>query len=348
MNKSSLLDIIEPHPNSTILIYDVHASESGALAILDDLYMQIRNYSDKSIKWVFVVSTPKYASTANIIIHRYPWVKKNWGYRLYFDNVTTKKILKEYKPDKVFSLQNKGIGFYKGPQYVYLHLPFILTDHKFHIKKDGMKLWLYQNVLSKSIFASLRKADKTIVQTHWMKETLIEKAKVSADRIVIDAPDISMNSIGTFEDTLENRRRFFYPATAFTYKNHLTLLKGIKYAVDYGLKDYELFLTIKADESTYTQNLSDYVKENHLNVIFNGPMPREEVFKRYTNSILVFPSYVESFGLPLLEARMSNTPIIAADCPFTREILNGYEKVTYFPEMAYEILGEILEASQQL
>lgn len=342
MGNSSLLDIVEPKPNSTILIYDVHASESGALAILNDLYAQIRDYPDKSIKWIFAVSTPEYIETDNIAVLRYPWVKRNWGYRLKFDHYTTRKILNTYKPDKVFSLQNKGIPFYRGLQYVYLHLPFVLTDHRFHIRKDGKKLWLYQNVLSKSIFASLRKVEKTIVQTQWMKQALAEKAGVQADRIVIDVPDISTNNIGSYEDKPENKRRFFYPATAFTYKNHMVLLKALNYAVENGLREYELFLTIKADENGYTRQLAEYAEARNLNVIFNGPIPREEVFRHYTNSVLVFPSYVESFGLPLLEARMTGTPIIAADCPFSREILNGYDKAAFFGEMDVETMGKLL------
>ena len=32
----SLIGLVNPKPNSTVMIYDVHASESGALAILDD------------------------------------------------------------------------------------------------------------------------------------------------------------------------------------------------------------------------------------------------------------------------------------------------------------------------
>lgn len=81
-------------------------------------------------------------------------------------------------------------------------------------------------MLSKSIFASLRKADKTIVQTQWIMATLVDKAWVKAERIAIDAPDITMNNIGTFEYTQSNRRIFFYPATAFTYKNHMSYSEG--------------------------------------------------------------------------------------------------------------------------
>ena len=45
-NDKSLIEIVNPKPNSTVMIYDVHASESGALAILDDFYRQIRTHID--------------------------------------------------------------------------------------------------------------------------------------------------------------------------------------------------------------------------------------------------------------------------------------------------------------
>lgn len=340
----SLIGLVNPKPNSTVMIYDVHASESGALAILDDLYKQIRNYSDKSVKWVFIVSTPEYEKTKEITVRRFPWVKRNWGYRYYFDTVTTRKLLKEFKPDKVFSLQNKGIDFYKKEQLVYLHLPFILTNHKFDIKVDGKKLWAYQNIISKSIFKSLRKVDMTIVQTEWMKKALAKKAGVNADKIVVQQPDIKYNDIKDFIDCAENRKRIFYPATAFTYKNHSTLLKALNYATEKGLKDYEVIFTIRPDENAYTQNLYKYAMEHNLNVKFNGPIPREKVFEMYARSILVFPSYVESFGLPLLEAKLSGTYIIASDTPFCHEILDGYDKVEFFEELDYKKLGDMIQA----
>lgn len=338
----SLIGLVNPQPNSTIMIYDVHASESGALAILDDLYKQIRSYSDKSVKWVFVVSTPEYEETKEITVRRFPWVKKNWGYRYYFDTVTTRKLLKEFEPDKVFSLQNKGIDFYKKEQLVYLHLPFILTDHKFDMKVDGKKLWAYQYVISKSIFKSLRKVDTTIVQTRWMKEALVRKAGVNADKIVIQQPDIMCNSIKSYVDCPDNRKRIFYPATAFTYKNHMTLLKALNYAIQKGLREYEVIFTIRPDENGYTQKLHEYATRNNLKVNFNGPVPRERVFEMYARSILVFPSYVESFGLPLLEAKLSGTYIIASDTPFCHEILDGYDKAKFFKELDYRALGDLI------
>lgn len=344
MSKKSLINIINPSPNSTILIYDVHASESGALAILNDLYNQILEYNDNSVKWVFIVSTPKYKETSNIIVRRFPWIKKNWVCRYYFDKITTRFILKKFKPDKVFSLQNEGISFFRKEQIVYLHLPFILTNHVFSWKEDGKILWLYQNVISKIIFKSLQKVNYTIVQTKWMKDALVKKGGIDKDKIIILQPDISSNNIKRYKDSASNRKSFFYPATAFTYKNHITLLKAIKYAQEKGLDDYQVRFTIKADENKYTQNLFAYTKKYHLNVIFGGPISREEVFEKYASSILLFPSYVESFGLPLLEARMTGAYVIASDTPYSREILSGYDKAAFFCEMDYKAMGnEILK-----
>ena len=340
---ANLVDLVAPKAKSTVLIYDVHASESGALAILDDLYRQINDYQDKSVRWIFAVSTPDYKTSENIIVNRFPWVKKNWGYRLYFDNITTRKILKKYKPDIVFSLQNKGIDYFHGMQLVYLHLPFVLTDHQFRLRTDGMKLWLYQNVISKSIFKSLRKVDMTIVQTQWMKESLIEKAHIKKENIVVQQPDISCNEIGKYIDTPENRKRLFYPATAFTYKNHMTLLKSLKIIQELGLSGFELILTINENENKYTKDLYDYARMYSLNVSFLGPIPRKKVFELYTKSVLVFPSYVESFGLPLLEAKMTGAPVIASDCAFSREILRDYSKASYFVPNNEVELAELIK-----
>ena len=336
----SLIEIVNPQPCSTVMIYDVHASESGALAILDDFYRQIKTYFDKSIKWIFIVSTPYYEETENIVVRRFPWVKKNWGYRYYFDTVITKMLLREFNPDKVFSLQNKGIPFYHKEQIVYLHLPFVLTDYAFKIRTDGKKLWLYQHIISRSIFCSLRKVDYIIVQTHWMKDALVKKAGISKERIIIQEPDITTNNIGEYVDTATSRRTFFYPATAFSYKNHMTLLKALSYSQKAGLCDYSLTLTIQSDENPLARELTTYATKNRLNVLFVGQMPREKVFEMYANSILLFPSYVESFGLPLLEARLTGTYIVASDCPFCREILDGYDKAMFFDEMDYETMGK--------
>ena len=69
------------------------------------------------------------------------------------------------------------------------------------------------------------------------------------------------------------------------------------------------------------------------------------MLKRYNESSLVFPSYIESFGLPLAEARAMGTVIFASDCPFSREVLAGYENAYFFDPFKPEQLAALMEDS---
>ena len=49
-------------------------------------------------------------------------------------------------------------------------------------------------------------------------------------------------------------------------------------------------------------------------VIFTGAVPHERTFPLYKNAdVFVYPSSVESFGLPVLEAMSCGTPVVASN-----------------------------------
>jgi glycosyltransferase involved in cell wall biosynthesis len=65
-------------------------------------------------------------------------------------------------------------------------------------------------------------------------------------------------------------------------------------------------------------------------VRFLGPVPYRDVLRYYRGAVaLVFPSLLETFGHPLLEAMLAGTPIVAADIPAFREIAG--DVALYFP-----------------
>lgn len=327
-----------------ILVYDLHASESGALAILDDFYYQVVNCMNKDIEWALVVSTPNYECCGNIKIYKYGWTKKSWFHRLYFETFMEKKIIDEFQPDVILSLQNRGAKYKYAKQYVYLHFAFGLTDYNFTLKNDGLKLWIYQYIFKYSIFSSLRKASKVIVQTQWMKDALLSKANINSENVLVVAPDIRNNNIMKYEG-YKNKLIFFYPAAAFRYKNHRVLLKACRLLIQAGFNDYEVIFTITPDENKYAKKLYKYCEKYSLlsNIRFVGSMEREAVFEAYAKSVLVFPSFVESFGMPLLEARMSNSLILASDQNFSREILENYVNAYFFDASNAELLFQYMK-----
>ena len=76
--------------------------------------------------------------------------------------------------------------------------------------------------------------------------------------------------------------------------------------------------------------MHNIVKQNELPIEFVGSLTREQVFDFYSKSILLFSSYIETVGLPLVEAKMHKTPILVSDCEFAHEVLDDYQNVDYF------------------
>ena len=90
---------------------------------------------------------------------------------------------------------------------------------------------------------------------------------------------------------------------------------------------FSVFITHLYVKSRQSRNCFSPV---FVSIICIGNISREEVFEKYCNSILVFPSYIETVGLPLLEAKKCNTPIIASDTAFSHELLDSYDNVNFF------------------
>ena len=65
-------------------------------------------------------------------------------------------------------------------------------------------------------------------------------------------------------------------------------------------------------------------------ILYTGRIPIDKVYQYYSSSCLVFPSYIETFGYPLVEARSAGAIILASDCEFSHELLDGYDNAYFF------------------
>ncbi|MCX6794208.1 MAG: glycosyltransferase family 1 protein [Candidatus Gottesmanbacteria bacterium] len=69
-----------------------------------------------------------------------------------------------------------------------------------------------------------------------------------------------------------------------------------------------------------------------------------ELWNLYQNAqAFVFPSFMEGFGLPALEALANNCPVIASDIPVFHEILGS--SATYFDPYRVDDLARILKSA---
>lgn len=323
-----------------ILVVDVPATTGGALTILNEFYEKFKK--DSKNHYYFCVSTPSLNNYDNITVLSFPWVKQSWFHRIFFDIFYANKIIKNYNITKIFSLQNTAVPFTKISQDIYLHQPLPFVEYRFHFIENKL-MWTYQNIISIIIYYSLKKADNIIVQTQWMKKAVIDKCNISSEKITIYAPIAQNYNNYRYEDTPYSRKTFFYPASPLSYKNHQLILDASLILKKRGISDIKIYFTLSGDENALAYKLKDSVIKENLPIIFLGAMNQDEVFKMYSKSILIFPSYIETYGLPLKEARDVQTIILVSNCLFSHEILQDYEKKYIFDPFSAEELADIME-----
>lgn len=309
-----------------IVVNDIAASAGGGLSILRQLYAYIIESNDQN-EWYFLLAENTIEETEHIHILTFPEEKKSRWKRLLFDFVYGRNIINELRPDVMLYLQNTLVSGIKVPQVMYMDqsIPF-QNEKKFSfLKKEERAYAVYQHLIGILNKRACKKADCTIVQTEWLKKAIVRKCKVSNSRIIKIHPE-STKIPEQYRAKDINPSVFFYPASSAIYKNHSCLFK----AMDYVEKPCRVILTMDAP------------KEAPSACRFVGQISQEDVYRHMCSEVLVFPSYIESFGLPLEEARTIGTIILASDTDFSREVLDGYENAYYFNPFVPEELGKLM------
>ena len=336
-----------------VVVVDIAASTVGALSILND-FTDFLALQDVGVDWVCLVSSDEISSSVPWIrVVRDAYAKRSWLHRLTWEILIAPRLVRHYAPDAVFSLQNTAVLFTRVPQVVYVHqsLPFARWHRWSFFRSEEREMAVRAAVLGPVIRWSVRRASMTIVQTHWMQQVLAISSRVDSSRIVVVPPDcdVSLPPAGEVGKSdmadLGQGIRLFYPASAMPYKNFEVAIQALILLQAQG-HHAELTLTITGKENDYAKRIRQLATRLGDAVQFCGSMPRRSVLLMLQQSILVFPSIIETFGLPLLEARKLGSWVIAADTPFAREILDGYPRAHFFVSASAADLASAMLATE--
>lgn len=318
-----------------ILVVDIAAESGGALSVLLDFYQYVK--SDKEAKkhnWKFIVSTSVLEPAEHISVDivkkgRFPWISRLWS-----ENKKIKKQAKKFSANIILSLQNtiiKGIKNIKQAVYVHQSIPFQQEKNFSFWKKREFKFAIYQHIIGKFISASIRNADIVFVQTNWMKRAVRNKTKCAESKIVVIPINRESVNLSNLKNQDWDNKSFFYPAFYSVYKNQELILKSAKILKSKGVEGIKITLTTN-------NNLKyDFIEEV-------GAIPHEKVLEKMQTSTLIFPSYIETVGLPLIEAMELGTVILAADCEYAHETLGQYENAYYFNPSKQDELANLIES----
>lgn len=320
-----------------IVVNDIAASTGGALTVLKEFYNCVRE-NDRENEWIFLLGDHLLEETDNIKIKVLKDVKASGLKKLQFDFFTGKKYIGDLKPDVVFSLQNIITFGLRTPQLVFIHqsIPFQQIKKFSFFKKGERKLAVYQYLIGAIIKLSAKKSDRVIVQTQWMRQAVCDSCRLQPDKVVKVTPNVK-GVLACTDASVFQKDRFFYPTIPQSYKNNGAIIKASQLLKQKGL-DHTVILTLPEKDS-----------REHIRCV--GRIPYEQVLEHYAAGTLVFPSYMETFGYPLAEARKVGTVILAADTPFARELLDGYENGYFFdpfrPEELADLMKQVIDGNIQ-
>ena len=118
---------------------------------------------------------------------------------------------------------------------------------------------------------------------------------------------------------------FVYPAHGEAHKNHRRLIEAWRILASDGYYP-TLALTLSDNNSQILKYIDSAVEDYGLKILNLGNLTHKEMLEVYSrSSALIFPSMVEAYGLPLMEAEAMNVPILAGELDFVRDICEPVE-----------------------
>lgn len=326
----------------TIVISGINMVEGGIFTILDNCLQTISIYSrNNNIKVIALVHDKSKFKFSNIEIFEYPKSKKYWFLRLYYEYFYFKKLSKKIKPDVWLSLHDVSPNIIAKKRFVYCHHPTIFYKSTFKDWKFDYKIGVF-SIFYKFLYRiNIRKNDAVFVQQHWIKKEF--ESIFNIDNVIVCKPEY-VEQITTEKTQLEvDKVHFLYPSFPRTFKNFEIIFDAIQ-LLNESTKNKVIFhfTTIKDNPNKFATLL--YKKYNILKeVCFWGKVDRNELLKLYNSTdCLVFPSKLETWGLPLSEAKAFKKPILAANLPYAKETVGVYDKVSFFDSNSPKELAQLI------
>ena len=333
-----------------ICISAAGANAGGAVTYLINLLSELKNSENEEH---YLVIAPQETldvlsdslSSPFIEAHTYPHPPVRQLRRIAFDQFEVARLARRFSADVLFSAN--GFGTYQSPCPEALlvrnglYFSRLLETRMESIQHSTRSIQL-RRLWSR---LSIRGADSVIFPTQAMQKRVgefvsIPERKQGVIHYGFDrARFLSGESVG--QETLApiqawqdvGRKALLYVAGYAIHKNFETAIEGLARLLEEGI-DVGLVLTaVRADWGDMVEfdALMERIREIGIEdrVCLTGAIPWSRLHSLYAAcDLFLFPSFLESFGHPMIEAMASGLPTVAADTAVNREILG--EAALYF------------------
>ena len=235
-----------------------------------------------------------------------------------------KKLLKKLNPDLVhFCMPQQPVG-YKGKKVTTFHdLTLVKT---YNLDKNWL-IFHAKQLVGKYVFKSVAKSnDHIIAISEFTKNELIDFTGINEEKVttIYESTDVNHGTSKVYKTPF--KQYLLYVGQQSDYKNikrlgdaHQKLLKNYP---DLGL------ILVGRKNASALANEAYFTKKNYQNILFTDFVEDDQLNWLYSHAAsYVFPSLMEGFGLPGLEAMGHGTPVISSNATCLPEI---YGKAAHY------------------
>ena len=318
---------MEAGDKRTIVISGVNLTNGGPLSIFKDCLAYAALHLSSRYRIVALVHGKELFDSPGLTFIEFPQAKKSWLIRLYYEFVHFRKLSRQLAPFLWFSLHDISPAVYAARRAVYCHNPSPFYRLKVREALLEPRFALF-NLLYRYLYRiNIKANDFVVVQQEWLRQAFQRLYGIA--NVIVAHPDVPpITAQGP--SRRPPRFSFMFPALPRVFKNFEVIAEAAMLLQESGAANVEIRLTINGDETRYSRYI--YRKYGRIpSLKFIGVQPRERIFELYRETdCLLFPSKLETWGLPLTEFKIFDKPILAADLPYARETIGRYDKVKFF------------------
>jgi glycosyltransferase involved in cell wall biosynthesis len=324
-----------------VVVSAVNFTEGGPLTVLRECLASAAEVLSPDVEIIALVHDADLVQEPRVRMISIPSSKKSWLYRLYWEWFGFRRISRQLKPALWLSLHDITPRVISARQAVYCHNPSPFYRIGLREALQEPKFLVFNQLYGLLYRIFIRRNYCIIVQQSWLREEFIRR--MGTLPFVVAYPSLRVDVVPSSPDP-SGPFVFLYPALPRVFKNLETLCEAVEILVCRGVGGFEVRLTLGGQENRYARWL--HRKYGAISQIrFIGRQKKAEMTTHYREaSAVVFPSKLETWGLPISEAKAQHRPLLVADLPYAHETVGSYDLVSFFPVEAAQALADLMES----
>lgn len=328
------------------VISAVNIISGGPLTVLNSLLVSLSKEQTKNVQYFVLTSfanviNKEVQNNSSFLIIEMPWACKNIFTRLFFEYAYLYFWSRTKSIYLWLSLNDVTPNVVAEHRVTYFHNPSPFMPFKRMLVKNSLFV-LYGLLYNLVYFINIKKNDFVVVQQKWMAHIVSRryhpKCVLTALPVQNSNTEISVRS----KNKISTETLFCFPAFPRFFKNYEVIGEAVILLENMGYAKFSVIFTLTGAENKYSSMIKR--KYGHLaHIQFAGLLNRLEMDSLYSQAdVLIFPSLLETWGLPISEFKVYGKPMLVAECPYANETVGRYPWVSFFDPLSAQELASLM------